>query len=52
MRLTSDLREATWAYVQSAISQLTPAEPYLVYGTRHLDRFLAGARAMGIDARN
>jgi ethanolamine transporter len=52
MRLASDLREATWAYLQSAISKLAPAEPYPTYGKRHLDRFLAGASAMGIDARN
>jgi thiamine kinase-like enzyme len=45
MRLVSDLREATWGYLQSAISTLTPAEPYTDYGKRHLERFLAGARS-------
>jgi thiamine kinase-like enzyme len=42
MRLASDMREAAWGFLQSAISKLHPAAYYLDYGRRHLDRFLAG----------
>jgi thiamine kinase-like enzyme len=42
MRLASDLREATWGYLQSAISNLHEPEYYLDYGRRHLARFLGG----------
>jgi thiamine kinase-like enzyme len=42
MRLASDLREATWGYLQSAISKLHEPEYYQDYGRRHLARFLAG----------
>jgi thiamine kinase-like enzyme len=42
MRLASDLREATWGYLQSAISNLHEPQYYLDYGDRHLARFLAG----------
>jgi thiamine kinase-like enzyme len=43
MRLASDLREATWGYLQSAISSLHEPEYYRDYGRRHLTRFLAGS---------
>lgn len=45
MRLASDLREATWGFLQAAISKLHPPAYYLDYGRRHLDRFLAGHRS-------
>jgi thiamine kinase-like enzyme len=45
MRLASDMREAAWGFLQSAISKLHPAAYYLDYGRRHLDRFLAGNRS-------
>ena len=38
MRLASDMREAMWGFVQSAVSILD--EDYLAYGRKHLDRFL------------
>jgi thiamine kinase-like enzyme len=41
MRLASDVREATWGYLQSAISDLHESDYYLDYGHRHLARFLA-----------
>jgi amino acid transporter/thiamine kinase-like enzyme len=41
MRLVSDLREATWGYLQSALSKLRSPQDYLDYGRRFLDRFLA-----------
>jgi thiamine kinase-like enzyme len=44
MRLASDLREATWGFVQAAVSKLHPPAYYLAYGQKHLDRFLAGHR--------
>ncbi len=43
MRLASDLREATWGYLQSGISNLHEPAYYLDYGRRHLARFLAGS---------
>ena len=39
MRQASDLREAMWGFLQSAISGLDV--DYFAYGCRHLDRFLA-----------
>jgi thiamine kinase-like enzyme len=41
MRLLSDLREATWGYLQSAISGLNSPQHYLDRGREFLDRFLA-----------
>ena len=41
MRLVSDLREAAWGYLQSAISSLHEPAYYRAYGQRHLARFLA-----------
>lgn len=41
MRLASDLREATWGYLQACISQLYTPAYYLDYGRKYLDRFLA-----------
>jgi hypothetical protein len=38
MRRASDMREAMWGFVQSAISTLDV--DYLAYGRKHLDRFL------------
>jgi thiamine kinase-like enzyme len=40
MRLASDLREAMWGFLQSAISKLDV--DYVAYGRKHLERFLAG----------
>jgi len=41
MRLASDMREATWGYLQACISTLHSPGYYLDYGRKHLDRFLA-----------
>lgn len=49
MRLASDLREATWGFLQAGVSTLHPPAYYLDYGRRHLDRFLLGAAALGLD---
>jgi thiamine kinase len=38
MRLASDMREAMWGFLQSALSTLN--EDYLAYGRKHLERFL------------
>lgn len=46
MRLASDLREATWGYLQSAISNLHEPGYYQEYGRRHLARFLAGSEGL------
>ena len=43
LRLASDLREATWGYLQSVLSNLHEPEYYREYGRRHLARFLAGS---------
>jgi thiamine kinase-like enzyme len=49
MRLASDLREASWGFVQQALSKL-PApkdyESYFHYGEVHLKRMLEAARAL------
>lgn len=39
MRLASDLREATWGFLQSAVSSLEM--DFVAYGNKHLERFLA-----------
>jgi thiamine kinase-like enzyme len=39
MRLVSDLREAMWGYLQSAVSRLHEPEYYLTYARDHLSRF-------------
>jgi thiamine kinase-like enzyme len=39
MRLVSDMREAMWGFLQSALSTLN--EDFLGYGRKHLERFLA-----------
>ena len=44
MRLASDMREATWGYLQAGTSNLHPPAYYLDYGQKHLMRFLLGAR--------
>ena len=41
MRLASDMREAMWGFVQSAISQLHSPGHFLDYGQKHLQRFLS-----------
>jgi thiamine kinase-like enzyme len=41
MRLASDLREASWGFLQAAISRLN--EDFMDYGRRHLDRFMRRA---------
>ena len=38
MRLASDMREAMWGFLQSAISTLDV--DYLAYGRKHLERFV------------
>ena len=43
MRLVSDMREATWGFLQAGVSQLESPEYYTDYGRRHLDRFRAAA---------
>jgi thiamine kinase-like enzyme len=45
MRLVSDLREATWGYLQSAISPLYNPQHYRDYGRRFLDRVLSAPAA-------
>src|SRR4030095_13529614 len=44
MRLVSDMREAMWGFLQSAISTLNV--DYLSYGHKHLERFIVGAQAI------
>jgi thiamine kinase-like enzyme len=46
MRLVSDLREAMWSYLQSAISDLHGPQFYLDRGREHLERFRRGAAAL------
>jgi thiamine kinase-like enzyme len=46
MRLVSDLREAMWGYVQSAVSRLHDPEYYLTYGRNHLNRAVAARAAL------
>jgi len=41
MGLASDLREASWGFLQAAISRLN--EDFIGYGRRHLDRFMRRA---------
>ena len=43
MRLTSDMREAMWGFLQAAISTLDV--DYLAYGRKHVERFMDYARA-------
>src|SRR5204863_8320824 len=38
MRLASDMREATWGFLQAALSTLDIE--YLAYGRKHLERFI------------
>ena len=42
MRLASDMREAMWGFVQSALSTLDV--DYLAYGRKHMERFLSQYR--------
>src|SRR5947209_6155878 len=46
MRLLSDLREAMWGYLQSAVSRLHEPEYYLTYARNHLNRFVAARDAL------
>jgi thiamine kinase-like enzyme len=48
MRLVSDLREATWGFLQAGTSKLHPPAYYLDYGRKHLMRFLQGARSLDL----
>jgi thiamine kinase-like enzyme len=43
MRLASDMREAMWGFLQTAISKLDV--DYLAYGHKHLERFLNSSSA-------
>ena len=45
LRLASDMREAMWGFLQTAISTL--AIDYPAYGRKHLERFLHCERAAG-----
>jgi thiamine kinase-like enzyme len=46
MRLVSDMREAMWGYLQSAVSRLHEPEYYLTYARNHLNRFVAARDAL------
>jgi thiamine kinase-like enzyme len=46
MRLVSDMREATWGFVQARISRLHTPEYYLEYGRKHVQRFLAATEGL------
>jgi thiamine kinase-like enzyme len=51
MRAVSDLREATWGFVQQALSSLAAPEgfeSYFHYGTVHLERALQKAREVEV----
>lgn len=48
MRLASDMREATWGYLQAGTSKLHPPAYYLNYGRKHLMRFLEEARGLNL----
>ena len=47
MRLVSDLRKATWGYLQAGVSTLEGPAYYTAYGRRHLDRFFAATKGVG-----
>ena len=42
----SDMREAMWGYLQSAVSRLHEPEYYLTYARNHLNRFVAARDAL------
>lgn len=44
MRLASDMREAMWGFLQSALATLD--EDFLAYGRKHLERFLASSERL------
>jgi len=44
MRLVSDMREAMWGFLQSAISTLDV--DYLAYGRKHLERFVQSVQSL------
>jgi hypothetical protein len=48
MRLTSDLREASWGYLQAGVSTIESPEYYKAYGRKHVERFLAAAEKLGL----
>lgn len=51
MRLASDLREASWGFVQQAIAKIEPPKEYgsfLNYGKAHLERMLAAAKLLSV----
>lgn len=43
MRLVSDMREATWGFLQAGVSRLETPAYYTTYGRKHLTRFLTAA---------
>jgi thiamine kinase-like enzyme len=45
MRLASDMREASWGFLQAGISAID--FDFVGYGREHLERFLAGIKAAG-----
>jgi thiamine kinase-like enzyme len=48
MRLASDLREAAWSYLQSAVSKQESPQAYLKRGNEHMERFQREARNVGL----
>jgi thiamine kinase-like enzyme len=46
MRLASDMREAMWGYLQSAVSRLHEPDHYLSYAQTHVNRFLASSAGL------
>jgi thiamine kinase-like enzyme len=49
MRLASDLREASWGFLQEAIATIEPPPEYgsfLNYGKKHLERMMAAAHRL------
>ena len=48
MRLVSDLRKATWGYLQAGVSTMEGPAYYTAYGRKHLDRFFAATKAVGL----
>jgi thiamine kinase-like enzyme len=46
MRLVSDMREATWGFLQADVSSLESPAYYTDYGRKHLTRFLTAAEKL------
>ncbi len=54
MRLASDLREASWGFLQQAIATIEPPREFgsfLNYGKKHLERMLTEAHRLPVQAR-